>query len=383
MSRGFALAIGLGAATSWPSSAPPGSLLLGESGGIAGRVALVDASGTPYEVVPPASSFVPPNDNATDLGDASHRFRSLWLGTSIENAGDLAVRLSGSATRVFSVTNPTGGQSAQIVTDGNVVALGALITSAWTNAGNAEIDLAAGSPRTLTIHNSGSSVCDVVTDGVIAPLTDNAQDLGKPDTGGGRQAWRSLFLGQSIEAGDALGITLSANGTSQLNIQNPVGGNVCNLYLDGGFQIDGRLTFGQNIGGEIHAGFLNTGLKLWADGNGEVALRNTSNTATIWGVRFGGLTVYSDVQLGPGPTVDRPAGVVRVQNGGATVIVANNLVRTAPTPSMILATIQAPTTNPVSVLSVEPGAGVFTITLSGDPGVGGADVAFLVVNASS
>lgn len=111
--------------------------------------------------------YIPSGDNTTDLGDATHRFRSLYLGTSIKNAGDLAVELSGGATRTLSVTNPTGGQVAQISTDGNVSAAVSLNTPKWTSAGNAEIDLTGGAPRTLTIRNSGGSVCNAEVTGSL------------------------------------------------------------------------------------------------------------------------------------------------------------------------------------------------------------------------
>lgn len=60
--------------------------------------------------------FVPPNDNLTDSASAAFRFRSLYVGTSIRNAGNLAIDLSGAGT-------------------------------------------------TLAIGNSGAGVCDVTIDG--------------------------------------------------------------------------------------------------------------------------------------------------------------------------------------------------------------------------
>ena len=87
--------------------------------------------------------------------------------------------------------------------------------------------------------------------------------------------------------------------------------------------------------------------------------------------------VYSDTQTGATPTVSRPAGVVRVPHGATTVTVTNTLVSAT---SLIFAQIRNATTSAVSVANVVPGAGSFTIHLSGNPGASNADVAFLVVN---
>ena len=56
-----------------------------------------------------AGGFVPPNDNLTDLGDSTHRFRSLYLGTSILNAGNLEVDCSGATDRTLQIHNSGAG----------------------------------------------------------------------------------------------------------------------------------------------------------------------------------------------------------------------------------------------------------------------------------
>jgi hypothetical protein len=79
----------------------------------------VMSSAGPIEVT--AGGFTPANDNGTDLGDATHRFRTLFLGTSITNAGDLAIDLTGAAHRTLFVRNSTGGQTTDLDVDGALI----------------------------------------------------------------------------------------------------------------------------------------------------------------------------------------------------------------------------------------------------------------------
>jgi hypothetical protein len=191
--RGPAERISLGAATSWPASAPPGSVLLGEAGGIAGLVAFVGDDGVPQPFVP--ASFVPSNDNATDLGDASHRFRSLYLGTSIKNAGALAIELSGGSTTTLTVSNPTGGQ-----------------------------------------------VCDLALDG--------AAQIGAGVQLGGNLVFSGALGGPAIQAGGDLRMQLNGAGTRTLAIENTTGGQVANVTVDGSVTVGSNATFAQLSGGQ-------------------------------------------------------------------------------------------------------------------------------------
>lgn len=121
MSSGAAKAIGMGAATAFPSGgAPPGAVLVGETAPIAGQIALVDNGGVPRVVWNASGQFIPANDNLTDLGDPTHRFRSLWLGTSIRNAGNLAIQLEGGASTLLTIENPTVGQVCNVSIDGQL-----------------------------------------------------------------------------------------------------------------------------------------------------------------------------------------------------------------------------------------------------------------------
>jgi hypothetical protein len=65
-----------------------------------------------------SATLTPEADNATDLGDATHRFRSVYLGTSITTAGGLSIDLTGGATRTLDLLNSTSGQVANLRVDG-------------------------------------------------------------------------------------------------------------------------------------------------------------------------------------------------------------------------------------------------------------------------
>lgn len=123
----------------------------------------------------------------------------------------------------------------------------------------------------------------------------------------------------------------------------------------------------------------NCGWAISGKGSGALSLRSGAGT-TLMSISNAGLTVYSDTQLGAGPVVSRPTGVVQVNSGSTTVTVTNTLVSAT---SQIWAQIRNATTNPVSVLNVIPGAGSFVINLSGDPGVSNARINFLVLNPNA
>lgn len=130
-----------------------------------------------------------------------------------------------------------------------------------------------------------------------------------------------------------------------------------------------------NIGIALQA--KGTGEATLASGNGSVALAVSNTRVEITGSP---LFLESSSVLTPAPEINAPTGVVRVASGATTVVVTNSFVSAT---SLIFAQIRNQTTNSVSVRSVEPGSGSFTIRLSGDPGASNADVAFLVVNVAS
>ncbi len=413
MSRSLSFSIGLGAAVAFPAAAPPGAILLGESGPIVNHVALVGADGVPVEVVP-SGGFVPSNDNLTDLGDVTHRFRSLWLGTSIRNTSSLDVLLDAGTTATFGLRNPTTAQGVLLEVDGDVrprvagvssigsalnpwlaLALAGGAGSQITAAGDLAVQLSGGATRTLTVENpTPGQVASVQVDGQVTallggvlagclPYSTNAYDLGA--TG---NRWRTLYLGTSLDTpliardGD-LTVELAGGGGGPRTVVLTHVGTTSRVDLS----VSGIVqTYGTEIlmaavpAATIRCNGINGSLRLRADGNGTVALRDPADAITVLGVSGHGVVMSAGVDPSGTPTVDRPLALVTVPNGASTLVVTNNLI--APT-SAILATIQTTTTNPVSVQSCTPGAGSCTLTLSGDPGASGAVVAVLVLNPSA
>lgn len=119
----------------------------------------------------------------------------------------------------------------------------------------------------------------------------------------------------------------------------------------------------------------NVTLALRGKGTGAAALLASSGEG-ILAVSTAGISVDSDAQTGATPTVSRNSGIVRVQSGNTTVTVTNTLCTVD---SKVFAQIRNATSNAVSVLRVEPGAGSFVITLSGNPGASHADIAFFML----
>lgn len=177
----------LGAATAWPSGSRPGDVLVGQAGAIDGLVAVVNDAGTAVPV-PVGSSFVPTNDNLTDLGDGTHRFRTLYLGTSVVNTGgNLTIDLRGVGVTTLRVENSTG-PDADLSVEGDVVV--------------------------------GASLLPAVT---------VTQDIGSAAA-----RWRDLYLSQSIVVAGAGGLLINCeNGTDTVLQVGNGGAGVCQLEVDG------------------------------------------------------------------------------------------------------------------------------------------------------
>lgn len=414
MSRSLSFSIGLGAAVAFPATAPPGAILLGEAGPIVNHVALVGADGVPVEVVPAGGGYVPSNDNLTDLGDATHRFRTLWLGTSIRNTSSLDVLLDAGTTATFGLRNPTTAQGVLLEVDGDVrprvagvsslgsalnpwlaLALAGGAGSQITAAGDLAVQLSGGATRTLTIENpTPGQVASVQVDGQVTallggvlagclPYSTNAYDLGA--TG---NRWRTLYLATSLDTP-----LIARNGDLTVELDGGGGGprTVVLTHVGTTSRVDLSVsgivqTYGTEIlmaavpTATIRCNGINGSLRLRADGNGVVALRDPADAITVLGVSGHGVVMSAGVDPSGTPTVDRPLALVTVPSGASTLVVTNNLIATT---SALLATIQTTTTNPVSVQSCTPGAGSCTLTLSGDPGASGAVVAVLVLNPSA
>lgn len=177
----------LSTATAWPSGARPGDVLVGQAGAIDGLVAIVNDVGTAVPV-PVGSSFVPTNDNLTDLGDSTHRFRTLWLGTSIVNtSGDLTVDLRDPGITRLRIENSTG-PDADLSVEG-----------------------------------------DVSLGGTLLPAVTVTQDLGSASA-----RWRDLYLSQSIVVAGAGGLFINcSNGADTVLQVGNSGAGVCQLEVDG------------------------------------------------------------------------------------------------------------------------------------------------------
>lgn len=204
-----------------------------------------------------------------------------------------------------------------------------------------------------------------------------------------------IGAGALLRAENSTGTLKSAGAVDALHTTATAGAEVSVVSIKAG--LGGTLTEGlrvattagatgscQAVGGTTYVRFetqgseANISMRLEAKGTGTVAVYNPGNTQALLSVgHTGNLSLRSDVQLGAAPTVSLPSGVVQVDSGATTVTVTNTMVTAT---SLVFANIVSATTNAVSVLRVVPGAGSFTITLSGDPGVSNASVAFLVVN---
>jgi len=89
-----------------------------------------------------------------------------------------------------------------------------------------------------------------------------------------------------------------------------------------------------------------------------------------------GIAIYGDSQIGATPTIDRPAGVVKVANGATSVVVNNSLAKAG---SRCVATPSSAPTNAVYIKSAVVGVGTITFTLSGDPGAAGLEIFFVLM----
>ena len=141
-----------------------------------------------------------------------------------------------------------------------------------------------------------------------------------------------------------------------------------------GFALTGSST-GQPVQISALGTDANITLAIVPKGTGSVTLAAGTGDNAL-GLSSAGILVDSGSDTGATPTVSRNSGIVRVQNTATTVTVTNTLCTAD---SKVFAQIRAATTNPVSVLTVVPGAGSFVITLSGDPGASHADLAFWMI----
>lgn len=437
--RRFSQAITLGAATSFPGTARPGDLLLGQAGGIDGHVAVVAADGTPIDVG--GGSFVPPNDNLTDLGDASHRFRTLYLGTSITNAGDLALDLTGSTTRVLSVRNSTPTFVCNVAVDGdvfvgadlglpsslcaiasgtaqvgvNAAIAGLRVVSGFTGVNCVQVNnaITANAPRIAAYGSDGSIALEIASKGA-APV-EILRDDGNTSTvttacriahttSGGAAIGIGVRVALDTENGSGARVTVGALQATTSNITSGSEAAAVELLpsaggglADAGLRV--RATAGAAVNGlEVipavgSGGIVYTGvygadadvfLRIRNRGTGAIQLRNSADTQTGWGVEhITGTTIapiasHAASTAGGAVTINAVVGQFRILAGAgaAPFVISNECVKGGS--SVVLwhfRTLDATLTN----LAILPGVGGFTVTGNANA-TADVDVGFLVVN---
>lgn len=274
---------------------------------LGGRITQEDATG----------SFVPTDDNLTDLGDASHRFRTLYLGTSVANAGNLAIELSGGGTTSLTLSNPTAGQVCDFYLDG------AVRFSGPSPELNATADLllnlnGAGVARTFAVRNSGAGgTCNIATDGNITPDATNTQDLGAP---GAR--WQTLYLGTSlftpsIQSSASLAVDVADAGTAIVTLRNPTS-HLLALSIEGTVLPDGVRDIGASGPGQrwnaVYAGSVDASARVTGAG-GVVPFVGTVAQVAAIAAPTPGLQAYATNGrcIGEGPGAG--TGVLACWNG--------------------------------------------------------------------
>lgn len=133
-------------------------------------------------------------------------------------------------------------------------------------------------------------------------------------------------------------------------------------------------------------GDADTTLAVFGTGTGGITLRNSGNTATIFGVQSVASgnyapTMWASNESGtPGAAViHRPSGQVAVAIGASSVTVTNDLVTAT---SVVIATLQFEDATFTQILSVVPGAGSFVIT-GNAVAAAPTKIGFIVINPSA
>lgn len=100
------------------------------------------------------SGIVYPNGDGTgiDLGKIDHRWGVIYLSDGITGSGDIAIDLTGAATRTLSIKNSTVGQSTNIALEGSLLLVG---TAPAITATAADQGIA------ITSNGNGAIVLDV------------------------------------------------------------------------------------------------------------------------------------------------------------------------------------------------------------------------------
>ncbi len=342
-----------------------------------GSIQAIDANGVLRNITSSGGSLIPTDDNVDDLGSAALRWHDGFFGGTVY-ASSITAAASGSSDLLL---NSTG--TGALKTSSPVV-----ITQALT---------ASGAPVALTLTGSPNTGITAATEAIDINL-----NLGRSVTwaagAGPLAAQRAISIAAPTYVGNA-GTPLVITNAATLYIDDaPTQG--ANMTLTNRYALlvaAGNVRFGDNIitGGNlsfagaapsISATAANQGVALVPNGKGGITVRNSGDTATIFGVQSVASGNYaptmwaSDESGTPGAAViNRPSGQVAVAIGASSVTVTNDLVTAT---SVVIATLQSYDATFTQILSVVPGAGSFVITgtaVAAAP----TKIGFIVINPST
>lgn len=205
---------------------------------------------------------------------------------------------------------------------------------------------------------AGAEISTLTPAGAWSPDANNTRDLGLTGT-----RWRTAYLGTALvtplirdtNGASALTLGATASAVNGVTLTNAATGNAPVISASGADT--------------------DVSLALSGKGAGAVML-SAPGTDNALGIDATGIRVDTGTDTSGTPTVSRSSGIVRVASAATEVTVTNALCTVN---SKVFAQIRNQTSNPVSILSVEPGAGSFVVRLSGDPGASHANIAFFMV----
>lgn len=389
-----------------------------------------------------SGGFNPPNDNLTNLGELTLRFRTLFLGTGITNSDSLVVNLNGSSTRQLTVRNQTAGQVANIITDGGVFVgdglplsasltapasgvaqvgvneaiAGLRVTSSFTgvNCVNVSNAITANAPRigaygsdgsiALEIASKGAAAVDVLrSDGnnatTVAVMRVAHTTSGTAGTGIGTR------IALDVQNGSGARATVGAVQSVATNVSSGSEAGYVELLpsagaslADAGLRVRSTVTAAQNGlevrpsaggGGVVYVApygaDADTQVRWTTKGAGSFLLRNAADTQTGWGVDFMAGTSIAPVAshaastAGGAVTVNAVIGQFRILAGdGATPFAIANEC-VRDSRSVILWHFRGLDAT-LTNLAIAPSPGGFTVTGNANA-TSNIDVGFMVVNA--
>ena len=335
--------------------------------------------------------FVLPNSLgvAASAGQLTVSYTDATSGSE-DSALGLTLQVGGAGTPVLAISAPTAGATT--------------LTAAGSASASLNLVGAGGIAIAPTVVTSGSQTAFKVTS---AANTTQAAGVNAPAV--------DLNLAATVQFATGAMAALTA-----IRVQAPtytfVGAstvtNAATLYIDAAPSVTaastatnsyailvaaGNVRFGDNIitGGNlsfagaapsISATAANQGVALVPNGKGGITVRNSGDTATIFGVQSVASGNYaptmwaSDESGTPGAAViNRPSGQVAVAIGASSVTVTNDLVTAT---SVVIATLQSYDATFTQILSVVPGVGSFVITgtaVAAAP----TKIGFIVINPST